>query len=236
MNIVFEKDKAHLMRAAAAELSRLLALYRERAVLLLLAGGSSFQILEWVDTAEMKRVTIGMFDERFSSDPVANNFSQLAATGFYKKAHEAGAAFLNSVVQANETLETYAARLEAGLKKWVAENPDGKVLATFGIGEDGHTGGMMPFPENPARFAELFESGPWVAGYDAGVKNPQPLRVSATMTFIRAFILERVVFAAGEGKKQALARVLAPEGTLAETPARIHRDADGAVLFTDFQA
>ena len=92
---------------------------------------------------------------------------------------------------------------------------------------------MMPFPENPDLFAQLFESESWYAAYDASGKNPFPMRATATMTFIREALLGRVIFAAGEGKRGALERTLAEKGTLAETPARIHREDPAAMLLTD---
>jgi len=44
-----------------------------------------------------------------------------------------------------------------------------------------------------------------------------------------------VVFMVGEEKRNALERVLAEEGMLAETPARIVREMRDATIFTDIK-
>jgi len=53
------------------------------------------------------------------------------------------------------------------------------------------------------------------------------------MTLIQKHVSGRVVFATGQEKKAALQAVFAADGSLAETPARIHREAQNATLFTD---
>jgi len=54
-------------------------------------------------------------------------------------------------------LEKLAHRYESSLFEWAKKHPEGKIIATMGIGFDGHTAGIMPYPENPETFARLFE-------------------------------------------------------------------------------
>ncbi len=235
MRIVFEKDKKKLEQLAARQLSEFLAA-SHGPTLLLLAGGSSLGFLEYVDPAVISsRTTIGMFDERFSADSGVNNFSLFLKTEFAGRAGKTDAGFLDSRVLPGESLTNFGPRIEKYLKSWLENNPEGKVLATFGIGSDGHTGGMMPYPENPKHFEELFEGDRLYASYNAIGKNEYPLRGSTTMTFIRKHIKERIIFAAGENKRGALERILAEKGGLAETPAGIHRESADAILFTDIK-
>ena len=234
MRILFEKNIGKLKRNTADCLRELIANNRDVPTLLMLAGGSALSLLSLVGTAEIGgNLTIAMSDERFSQDPKINNFAQLTETDFYKEASNHGANFIDSRPRGGETLAGFGKRIEHEMRKWKDENPKGKSIATFGIGEDGHTAGIMPFPENPSRFEELFESADWYSAYDASGKNPHALRTTTTMTFIRKMFPERIIFATGEGKRQALARLAAKEGSLAETPARIHLECPGAKLFTD---
>ena len=92
----------------------------------------------------------------------------------------------------------------------------------------------MPYPEDPHRFDDLFENhGRWVTGYDANTKSTFPLRATVTLSFLRTAVAFSLVFVAGEGKKPALLRTLAEEGTLAETPARIIQQMKTVILVTN---
>jgi len=234
MKTVLEKDRARLETLAAEEFSRLLGECSGIPALILLAGGSSLSLLEKIDISRLPAdATIGMSDERFSDDPKINNFSQLSETAFCRKARERGAKFIDSRVKKGETLAGFGRRVERLLRDWEDRNPNGKCIATFGIGEDGHTEGMMPFPENPQAFKELFEGNDWYAAYDASGKNPHALRATITATFIRKRIRSGVAFVSGENKRAALSKVLSGEGTLAETPARLLRENQNITLFTD---
>ena len=82
----------------------------------------------------------------------------------------------------------------------------------LGIGPDGHCASL--FPEHPALEAR---DTPAVAVHDS--PKPPPDRVSLTF---EALERSRAVWflASGEGKAEAVARALAREGSVAETPAR----------------
>ncbi|TSC79816.1 MAG: hypothetical protein G01um101429_343 [Parcubacteria group bacterium Gr01-1014_29] len=204
-------------------------------VLLLLSGGSAFSILENISHNVFgPHMTIGVLDERYSTDENINNFSQLMKTDFYCAARNTGAACVDTRVANEETQDTLAKRMEHALHEWVETHSEGVVAATMGIGADGHTAGIMPFAENVDIFHELFEDEEkWVVSYDAGTKNSYPLRVTVTLPFLRNYIDYAVVYAVGEEKKNALLRVLAEKGSFAETPARIFRDMKNVQLFTE---
>lgn len=234
MNIVFEADEKKLKELAAKKISEYMTAFGNVPILLLLAGGSSFEILPYVSADSFsEKVTISLSDERFSPDPAINNFSQLMATEFYAEATAHGSRFLDSRTQKNESLHDFGLRIENSLWNWIDENPNGKIFAVFGVGADGHTAGMMPYPENHELFAELFESDILYAAYDAGNKNMHSLRGTITAGFVRKYVSSRIVFAVGENKRSALERMLANAGSLPETPARLHREDKDAILFTD---
>jgi len=207
----------------------------KKETLLLLAGGSSMGMLQYVGPETLgPHLTVTMLDERFSADPKICNFLQLKTLPFYEWAAEAAANVFDTSPQEGETIDELAARWETMLREWTAGNPNGAVISTFGIGEDGHICGIMPHPDNPQRFKDLFENdGRWVAGYDAGANFQFPLRVTTTFSFLRKYLTAGAVFVAGGKKRSALRKLLAPQGALPETPARILNELPSITLFTD---
>ena len=206
-------------------------------VLLLLSGGSALALLENVNPDSItSNTTVGVLDERYSANPAENNFAQIASTSFYQKAKERKAQFIDTRVKTDESQVQLAARFNEELLKWMRNNPSGTIIATVGMGPDGHTSGMMPFPEDPARFAKLFDNGDekmFVTSYDATGKSPYPLRVTTNMNFLRK-INTAIVYVVKEDKRPALEKLMASTGSMAETPARILNDITGKVyLFTD---
>lgn len=181
-----------------------------------------------------KRVTIGVTDDRYSYDPSINNFAQMMDLPFYGLASDKGCSFIDARPKQGESVEEQGERFNQELQSWVKNNPKGVVIVTQGVGPDRHTCGMMPYPENPGKFADLFENpGVLAVGYNAGDKNEYPKRITVTMPFLRRYVVASVVFMAGASKKSALADILAPEGELAAVPARILRDLSHVGIFTD---
>lgn len=206
-------------------------------ILLLLSGGSAFRILDYVNAAMLdQRVTIGVLDERYSEDSQINNFAQLQSTAFAAVAKQRGAQFIPSSVAAGESLDDLARRFRDQLTTWSKSHPESKIFATMSMGPDGHTAGIMPHPENKALFKRLFDDDKqWVIGYDAAGKNEYRYRVTVTLPFLRTEVDAAVVFIGGDSKRAALERVVAEQGMLAETPARIYREMRHATIFTDLK-
>lgn len=95
---------------------------------------------------------------------------------------------------------------EENLRNW-----KGRIICTQGIGADGHTAGLFPGTAG-------LEGPEWVKDFD--VENQFPKRRSVTFTFLRQVDVS-LVYAVGAEKIPALEKVLAKQGDLAETPARI---------------
>lgn len=221
-------------QAAGAALVRALEEFRTCPVLLMSSGGSAMGLVD-VIPAELldQRVTVTVLDERFSRSPAENNFALLSKTAFYAKAVSAGCAFIDTRVQPDDTLALHAERFEEALRHWHRNNPSGVIIATFGIGRDGHISGIMPYPERSDFFYAAFvNTSRWVVSYDAAAKNPYPLRTTTTFPFLK-LIARAIVFAAGADKQEALLRTLAPSGSLAGTPARFLAKLPSVELFTD---
>ncbi|NOZ26049.1 MAG: hypothetical protein GXO94_08190 [Nitrospirae bacterium] len=220
-------DKAAAARQAAEDISRCLSDARrgDRTVLFLSSGGSSLAILDFMSADILgDYLTIGVLDERYDTGGEDNNFVQLSRTDFYGKLR-AGCAFIDTSVRPGQSQEALAGYFEERLRDWKGEHPGGIVIATIGIGPDGHTSGIMPFPEDSERFKSLFNGERWVVAYDAAGKTPYPERVTTTNTFLR--LIDRAfVFACGREKAEALRRMLA-DRPAAEVPAVILRELSG---------
>lgn len=235
MNIYQNDDSQKVLEKAADALRSFLRDSRDEEILLLLSGGSSFELLPYLSEEYLSpHLTIGMLDERWERDPATNNFLQLERTVFYGKAKHAGASFISSVPEGGESVGTGAEKMENRWKQWRKNFQHGKVFITQGMGADGHTVGIMPFPEEAKRFEKLFlEPEKWCVGYDAGKKNPYPNRATATLSFLKNEVDASVALILGGGKKEALEDTLSDTGSFAQTPARIMLDMRNVRLFTN---
>lgn len=233
------KDELTPLDGAVEAVNALLeeAAENNKKTLLLLSGGSSLDILKGVDASLLSPdITLAPLDERFSTNPLENNMAQISQTDFYTSALENGVHVVDTRVEEGESGEGLCERFNKALLEWFNENPDGKVIATVGVGPDGHLSGIMPHPEDPEGFRRKFDDGDsnhLVVFYDAGDKNPYPLRVTTTLNLLRKIDVS-VVYAVGDNKKEAIEKVKSSEGSLAATPARVLREVPGKVfLFTD---
>lgn len=206
-----------------------------KSFLFLVSGGSAFDLFPHIAIENFSdKATLGVLDERYSTDPKENNFAQFQQTDFYTSVKEKGVHFIDTTVVDGESGEQHAKRFGQSLSDWKKNNPRGVIVATVGIGPDGHTSGVLPFPENPSLFSELFENpDKLVADYDADGKNPYRYRSTTTNTFLRNYIDHAFVYAVGANKKDALTRLVAQTGDLPTTPARVLTEMKDVQLFTD---
>ena len=222
-------------KASGLELSKLID-EANSPVLLLVSAGSALKVLDYTDPIfdgrEKVDITVSVLDERFSDDPSINNFELLRRTGFYNRTSKAGVKFTSVDVIGGGNLESFARRIENNLKTWVEENPAGKIFVTLGMGADGHTAGIMPFPEDEELFKELFESDAWVVGYDGGKKSKYRLRATVTNTFLKNKVDGAVGYVVGEEKKEKFEQTQT-QGSVAEIPARVWQRVKNLKVFTD---
>lgn len=205
-------------------------------VLFLASGGSARAFLDGIEDQNLtSNITLGVLDERYSKDEGVNNYLQLLVTDFFERAEKNGVHIINTTIMRNERMDEMAERLESTLRSWVENNPDGVIIASMGIGPDGHTSGIMPYPEAVTLFNQLFEDpNKWVVAYHAQNKNPYPMRVTTTLTFLRK-IDHAVVLVVGEEKEKALKKVLDQQGSLPETPARVIQEMKDVTLITSIK-
>lgn len=227
-------QETHPDKKLAEAVSVCLKKNSDKAILFLVSGGSALKVLDLLDQKMLgKNLTISLLDERFSRDVKVNNFFQLTKTKFYHRAQKRGATFISPLVAREETLVATAENWEQRLRDWLLTNSDRVVIAVMGVGLDGHTAGIMPFPENPQKFADLFEDKEkWIVGYNAGDKNQYPLRLTVCVPFLQKIIDQTFVYAVGENKKDILKTVLKSD-KIAEYPASIVNKMKQVELFTD---
>jgi 6-phosphogluconolactonase/glucosamine-6-phosphate isomerase/deaminase len=236
MNISRSASREAAIRKAINRLNICLQDAGRKPILLMLSGGSALELLAGIEMQYIgRRVTITVLDERFSKDPAVNNFSQIAETEFYKKAERKGIDYIDTRIHRKISLYGLGQRFERGLKNWRKKYPTGKIIITQGIGEDGHTAGIMPYPENLKKFNQLFEKQDrWIVGYNATKERSEyPRRVTVTLPFLRDQVDCSVMYATGSRKKRALKKVFARKGSLERTPARILYEMRNVNLFID---
>ncbi|MDO8633452.1 MAG: 6-phosphogluconolactonase [Candidatus Wildermuthbacteria bacterium] len=219
MEVVRCKTKEEAIKNAGKKLNELFLSHQHSPVLFLSSGGSSLELLDEVEEQYLSHnLTVGMLDERMNVDPEASNSSKFRKTSFFAKLEAKNILLVDIFKEGFTFREKY---------------PQGKVIITQGVGADGHTAGVFPFPEDEKKFQDLFEDKErLVVEYDAGGKTEYSSRVTVTMPFLRK-VDHSVVYMVGEDKHDALERVLAEEGTLHETPGRIVREMRDATIFTD---
>ncbi len=234
MEIFSAPDKQTAYAEAGEHLNAVLVENKKKPILLMLSGGSCLGMLEYVGKMAMgENLTISMLDDRFTHDENANNFAQLQHTDFYKDALETESSFFGTMPRKEDTLETKSKRWEEHLKKWREENSSGLVIATLGMGADGHTAGIFPHNDEN-EFNTRFNSSAWMAAYNVGEKSEYKERITSTITFLR-MVDFAIAFVAGQEKKAKLTELKEKKGKLNEFPALVWHDIKDVKVFTDIK-
>lgn len=234
MIIHHDTSQKKVKENATQQLNTLLVEHSATPVLLLLSGGSALQLIDEIDLTSLSKTTmISVLDERIGSDE-NSNFYQLMQTVFYREAQKQGVQFFDVRAKEGENEKDAALRLQKMFRMLLKMMPTTTIIATVGVGPDGHTAGVMPYPDELDFFTETFDTkNDWIVGYDAGTKNSYPKRVTVSLSFLRDHIDYAIAYATGENKKESLQKLIAEEGSLAQTPARILREMKNVHLYTD---
>ncbi len=206
---------------------------KNRPVLLLLSGGSSLEILDFLSPGNLgENLTVTVLDERFGGDIEANNFLQLQKTQFYFNAAKAKSSFFSTLPRDNETKKDLAKRWEKAIKNWRHNNSNGKIIASLGMGADGHTAGIFPILDDEKKFRQLFQSDAWVRAYSTGNENRFNQRITTTLTFFK-LIDAGIAFVCGQEKKQKFDEATSTLGKPADLPALAWHEIKHIQIFTD---
>lgn len=219
MEVYANKDRVVVQKLAHERLASIFEQHKDGSLLFLTSGGSVRFLLENISLTG--KCTVSVLDERFEGESNFAAIAQLPCT------------IIDPRPQREESVQETAVRFDDALHHWKEKNSQGIMVATMGIARDGHTAGIMPYPENPELFSELFEDAKkWVVGYDAKGKNEYPKRITATLPFLR-LLDYAVVYAVGKEKRAALQRTVNRQGYLFQTPSRIIREMEKTFLYTD---
>lgn len=225
-------SREEALETAADLLASLLFQYEREQVLFLTSGGSAMSILDQVPVHGARQLTVGVLDERYRRQRAENNFLQFQQTEFFHDAQQQKVRILETVPHRDESLTQFADRMERQLRNWRLAHRDGIIIATMGMGADGHTCGIFPYPEDPEEFHSLFSDDHWVVGYEATGKHQIPERVTPTVTFLKTQVDHAICFVTGEPKANAIERAVQETGSVVETPARVWREMKSVDLVT----
>ncbi len=220
---------------ASEKISSILLTHTGKKKLFLCSGGSALSILpETIAGLDYENLTISVLDERYSTDPEINNFLKLKETTFYKNAVLEGASSIDALPSEDMNLEKFSLWFAESLVSWKTVNPYGVVIVTLGMGEDGHTAGILPMPEDPTMFETLFEDPMfWVKGVNVGNKSKYSERVTVTNIFLKEKVDNAIAFTVGAEKTTAYGKLLDSSGSIPEVPARIWHKMKSLDLYTD---
>jgi 6-phosphogluconolactonase len=187
---------------------RLAAIQGERTPRVLLTGGTianaAYESLR-ADALDWSNVEFWFGDERYVPADLPDRNDGQARAAFLNRV---GATLVHTVADNDCSLS--AAEAAAQYATTLPSEPFD--LALFGVGPDGHLASLFPgFPqlaEQDARTAAVFDS-----------PKPPPIRITLTYPALNN---SRAVWflVSGADKADAVARALAPEGFVEETPAR----------------
>ena len=188
-------------------------------VLWLVSGGSNIPIENKVMAAlardHLSNLTIMLTDERYGDIGHANsNAQQLIAAGFSPKQ----AIFIPVLI--NQSLELTAARYNRLVSQQLERNQI--TIGQLGIGEDGHTAGILP----NSLAATVSDS--FVAYYPAQDFS----RITLTFPALR-LITTAIVFAYGAGKQTALKQLKDEDLPLEVQPAQILKAIPSTYIYND---
>lgn len=235
---VHQYDSKELASSGAAtHIKELLQQSDDGPALLLFSGGSALSIVDAIDPGLLgPHITIAVLDERVGVDEADLNFYMLKQTLFFEHVLQHGVNVISPGSKLNETVEAQAARMERALRAWRQEHADGVIIITQGVGSDGHTAGIMPYPDDMAQFDTLFnQPHQWVVGYNSFDKNEFPERVTVTVPFLIEQVDHSVVFVVGEHKQGVLERVMDTQGLLNKLPAGVIHQMKDVTIFTDIK-
>jgi len=220
---------AHAAARAGEVLSALLKEHEHRPVLVLFSGGSSLAMLSHVTlTTYPHTLALGVLDERYTSDPDAQNTRALQETDFFRTARTQGAYCIVPDLSGGRSLAESASAYEEALHTWRSAHEDAVVIVTMGIGHDGHTAGLFP------GIAPEEDGGAWVVAYEVPPSvSEYTARMSVSYTFLTEEVDAAVAYAVGSEKAPVVRALREDPCTISAMPACVLHKMRTAHLVTD---
>ncbi len=226
------KNREEAKTKAAKELVKLFERYKNRAILFMSSGGSSLDILECLEVDHIN-LTITVLDERFSENLEDSNFNALLYTKFYHFLNKKNLKVIDTRFKKGQDLKHFSNRFDHKLSLWREQNPKGIIIVTQGVGEDGHTAGIIPFFDENI-FDELFiKTSRNVIGYNTMNKDIFKERVTVTIPFLEREVDHSIVYIVGQEKKEALRNIKDKNSKLNIIPGSVTMNMKNVKIFTD---
>ncbi len=250
---IHNKDSENIYPNAAQLLIKSLKSHQKEKILILLSGGSVINLYKklagYIRSANIKNdsLVVGQVDERFkpenskletrNSNKTSKINSQIIGeTGLWEVCNKKSIPYY--LVSQEGTLEESAEKYDQTISKLFKEYT--YKIAVLGIGEDGHTAGLLP------GYEKAWNIDKFVVGYkiDDGqnkamaISCPNIFRQRITVTPKTLQDLDQVlVVASGENKKEAIREILDPvnENNINKYPAVLLQKIKEVDLFTDIK-
>jgi 6-phosphogluconolactonase/glucosamine-6-phosphate isomerase/deaminase len=203
-------------------------------LLFFISGGSCFDVLPSIKLNDFQNVTVIVLDERFDQTNENNNFSQLLKNQWSEYFLKRGGDFIATNVISGENQQQLADRFKNEIESWINENRNGRMIALFGMGGDGHTAGIFPHKENPELFETLFNGSNIIASYDATGKNKFTARITTTNALFEK-LEAGYAYVFGKDKHLALQDFRINEKASNELPVMLLRNVKNVKIVTDLE-
>lgn len=218
-------------------------LEKKKPILLLLSGGSAigmyqemFQILLDRKTS-LSTVWVSLFDERFvMKGSLDSNEQQLKDAGVINLFESAGATWIPYLSQDQTTGESVAKEISKTFSTMLTTH---RLIILAGLGDDGHTAGLLPVKKYSNNKERLFNPQELVAYYEVDSQdsdNPFHKRLTSTQMLIQE--AEQVIlFTSGEKKRTAFEKFLQNTEPLYRCPALVlYKSKQLPIILTDLSA
>lgn len=234
-NAIWQEALLHLTHLVTQEL------HKGRRVLLFLSGGSAVQLYKKLGESLLRNeidssyIAFAQVDERFQPEDKNDvNAVSIERTGLWEVCKKKNIPYY--LISQEGTLEDSARQYNETVSKLLTEYP--YRLAILGIGEDGHTAGLLPFHER------YWNKKPMVVGYtvkerqnNTAVSFCQRFRFKKRVTLTpKALKLNfALVVASGEKKRWAIENAFKKENknSIDIYPAALLQKIQKVDLFTD---
>ncbi len=196
-------------------------------LLLLVSGGSQLDILPHIFhqisaqlSKEIETITVSLVDERYYTNVSSENSNGARLVGLIPPNMK-----YNSILEENLSLEATANKYDHFLSKKI-QDPNTYIVALLGIGEDGHTAGILP---HLSQYTHIFFTN-FVTGYlvDTISTSDNPYRQRVTINFSALAKVDKI-FVYAKGKERIVDTLLLTEYSkekLHELPSLILKEPD----------
>jgi 6-phosphogluconolactonase/glucosamine-6-phosphate isomerase/deaminase len=187
------------------------ALDEDLKVLWLVSGGSNAavacEVRRVLPANRLKNLKVALVDERYGNyEHKDSNYAQLQQVGFDFTGINFKPVLTNQNLSFEQTIKNYQERVQRLFRT------SDIIIGQFGVGNDGHTAGILPHSKATRIDAQL------VVGY----RGPDFDRITLSFTAIKR-INEAYVFVFGEDKRATLNLLHQKDQSLTDQPAQIFR-------------